>query len=438
MSRARGYNKQSKRLLALLLLLVLAGAAAVLLWLRPWQGGGDQPAAPEQQAEPAPEEEKQEPVVAHLVVGGDVMSHMPQTNDAYTGSDYDYYPMLRALQPLLADADYAVANLETTFSGGPDYSGYPTFNTPDQLARDLKKVGFDLVSTANNHCMDGRYEGLERTLDVLDQNGLAHVGTYRDEGERAENRGVYVADVGGISVAFLSYTYGTNGIPVSDEHPGTVNLFNVDYMTDLADIDEELIQADMAYARSLETDLIAVMVHWGTEYQTEQNSRQEELAQLLMEEGADLILGGHPHVLQPAEFRTVTLEDGSEHTAFVCFSLGNLISAQNDEYTDTTALLDLELTLDPETGACAVSRAAYLPLYMLDQEEEVNGERFVLLDAYAALAEYRSGQSTLVNDAVAARLEKAIADCQSILAPLEDVTQAAWAQGMLWHDEAAA
>ena len=194
-----------------------------------------------------------------------------------------------------------------------------------------------------------------RTLDVLDKLGLAHVGTYRSAEERAAQNGVYVADMGGIKVAFLSYTYGTNGIPVSKSHPDTVNILHTDYMSDAQVLDTERIADDLAAAEALSPDLIAVIVHWGVEYQTTQNEHQEEIADFLFDHGADVILGSHPHVFQPMETRALTDRDGTTHTGFVCWSLGNFISSQNDEYTDTTVVLNLELTKNPNTGVTDVT-----------------------------------------------------------------------------------
>jgi poly-gamma-glutamate synthesis protein (capsule biosynthesis protein) len=360
--------------------------------------------------------------VATLTVCGDAMSHMPQTNDAYNSEtgEYDYTTSLQYVKPWIEAADYAVANLETTLSGGPDYSGYPSFNSPDALAYALKDAGFDLLSTANNHSLDKRFAGLSRTLDVLDEVGLAHVGTYRTQEEYDANSGIVVADVGGISVAFLSYTYGTNGIPVSEGKEFSINLFNTDYTTTLSTPDTEKIQKEMAAARALGTDLIAVIIHWGVEYQTRQNSYQEQIADLLFNEGADLVLGGHPHVLQPMELRE--LEDG--RTGFVCFSLGNFISAQNQEYTDTTVILNLELTKDPYTGETSVTDVSYVPCLMLNRGSEAN-PRFLLLDAYQAMEEYQSGTSKYVTGTVYARLEKAVDDCHKILGSDWDYTQPA-------------
>lgn len=365
---------------------------------------------PEQSETPTPEPE---PVVATLTVAGDVMCHMPQVNDAYVeqSGEYDFTPMIRYAKPWVEQADLAIANLETTFAGGPDYSGYPAFNTPDSLAAALLDAGFDLVSTTNNHSLDKGYSGLERTLDVLDEAGLAHVGTYRSQEERDENSGIVAADCGGISIAVLAYSYGTNGIPVPSGKEYCINLFNTDYDTTMYTLDAELLESDMAAAQALGCDMIAVIMHWGVEYQLQPNAYQQSLAETLIDLGADLVLGGHPHVLEPYEF--VTTEAGN--TGFVCYSLGNFISSQVYEYTDTTVLLNLTLEKDPATGETAVTDVSYVPFYMLNKGEKINGERMVLLDVYAAMAEYESGDTSTVTGAVYAELQTALENCHAIL-----------------------
>lgn len=357
---------------------------------------------------PEPSEpEPPAPTTATLAVCGDAMSHMPITNDAWDGEKYDYVRVMSGAKSYVEAADYAVVNLETTFAGGPKYSGYPAFNSPDDMARGLKDLGFDLCLTANNHSLDKGWSGLSRTLDVLDDVGLAHVGTSRSQEERDAN--LVVADVGGISVAFLGYTYGTNGIPVSKDHPYCINIFNTDYLSGLRTPDKDRLTADLEQAKAANADLIAVMIHWGVEYQTKQNAYQEELADFLFANGADIILGGHSHVPQPMELRT--LEDGRQ--GFVCYSLGNFISSQNDEYTDTTAVLTLELTRDNENGETQVTGYSYAPMYMLDREAGAK-PRFQLLDIYETLAAGEAGES------LTGRLEKAIADCHKIFGAAGD------------------
>ena len=272
-------------------------------------------------------------------------------------------------------------------------------------------MGFDLLSTTNNHSLDRGFSGLERTLNTLDSIGLPHVGTYRNQEERDSNHGIVVADCGGISIAFLAYSYGTNGIPVPAGKEWCINLFNTDYATTMSTPDTALLEADMAAARKLGCDLIAVVMHWGIEYRLTPNAYQQQMAETMIDLGADLVLGGHPHVLEPYEF--VTTEAGK--SGFVCYSLGNFISSQTYEYTDTTVLLNLELKKDLVTGATTVESVSYVPFYMLNKGQKINGERMVLLDVYAAMEEYESGDKTTVTDSVYQKLQKALNDCHAIL-----------------------
>lgn len=394
----------------LVLLLTAALLSGCMEELKPPPAAEPAPPPPVEEVPAEPQEPEQpEPIVATLAVCGDVMSHMPVTNDAWHAKKerYEYSRIMAAAEPYIAGADYAVANLETTLSGGPKYSGFPAFNSPDDLAAELKEVGFDLLLTANNHSLDRRGAGVRRTLDVLDSVGLAHVGTSRTQEEFENN--LQVVDVGGISVAFLGYTYGTNGIPLPQDMPFAVNVFNRDYLTTLADPDTDMLAADLAAAQETGADLVAVMIHWGVEYQTSANSHQKKLADFLFANGADLVLGGHSHVPQPMEMRTVTDADGTERNVFLSYSLGNFMSAQNDPLTDTTAVLTLELTKDPESGETAVTDYVYQPLLMLDRES--GPRRYELLDVHKEL----SGSTPY-----AEKLQKAVEDCHAIFGSEHD------------------
>ena len=264
---------------------------------------------------------------------------------------------------------------------------------------------------------NGTIDAIYRTLDVLDDAGLAHVGTYRSQEERDANSGIHVADVGGISVAFLSYTYGLNGFRLDSDKLYAVNLFNLDYYTTLANPDYEQLESDLAAARALDTDLIAVMIHWGVEYQNAPNSHQTGLAEFLVEQGADLVLGGHPHVLQPYETISVTGWDGQEREGFVCYSLGNFISNQYEPFpsVQTTAILELELTKDPDTGETKVTGVGYVPYYMIHRDRAPVGERRYLLNIHQAMAEYEAGESALVDASGYEELKAALDHCHDIL-----------------------
>ena len=197
------------------------------------------------------------------------------------------------------------------------------------------------------------------------------------------------------------------------DHPYAINLFNTDYLTSLSTPDYDKMAADLAQAEALGTDMIAVLMHWGNEYQTKESKYQDTLAEFLFDHGADIVLGGHSHVPQPMGFRTITDPDGSTHQGFVSYSLGNFISGQYFELTDTTAVLTLELTKDQKTGVAEVTGYAYAPMLMLNRGAGTS-PRFQLLDAHNALA--AGGLSATLEK----RLQKAIDDCHTIFGPERD------------------
>ncbi len=256
-----------------------------------------------------------EPIIktVKLAVVGDIMVHDYQYNEAYdpaTGT-YDFMHNFQDMKKYFAGNDLVIGNLELTF-GGPDrpYSSFPCFNTPDSFLDAVQDAGFNLLTTANNHCMDTGQAGLIRTLDKLDEAGIQHFGTYRSQEERDT---IFYKDVNGIRFAFLSYTYGTNGIPVPR-----------DYLVNL--IDSDTMVSDIKEARK-NADVVVVMPHMGNEYETDPRDIFVEWADLMFDAGADIVLASHPHVLQKMEYRTLDHGDGV-HDGFIIYSLGNFISSQ--------------------------------------------------------------------------------------------------------------
>jgi len=257
---------------------------------------------------------------------GDVMQHLPQINAAKEqNGTYNYDSCFFFLANEIKYADFKVANLELTLAGAP-YSGYPCFSAPDAIAEALKKAGFDLLSTVNNHSCDRGAKGVIRTLDVLDKLNLYHTGTYRHIAEQAFSKPLIV-DVKGFRLAFLSYTYGTNGLPVV--YPTAVNL-----------IDTVEIANDVKVAKKYNPDMIICLMHWGLEYQLKQNEEQKMLADFMTARGINLIIGSHPHVVQPMEAKK---DSDGNITSAVVYSLGNAVSCQNYEHTDIGAVAHISL-----------------------------------------------------------------------------------------------
>lgn len=353
-----------------------------------------------------------------LAVAGDIVAHSGLNQEALQDDgSYDYTTLLGGALGYLQSADYSVACIETTFPETAEYTGYPMFKSPEGMAKSLADAGIDMLSTASNHCMDSYQGGLKRTLDVLDQNGIDHVGTYRTQEERDENNGIRVVEVNGIKIAFLAFTYGTNGLPVTG-FEYAVNIFYNDYLTNLSDINYDLLKTDMAAARALDADVIAVWMHWGQEYQTKPDAVQSELADLLFAEGADLILGGHTHVPEPMELREVTDNEGNVKTGFICYSLGNFISCQNDEYTNLTAIVNIDIEKNQDTGETVIRNVTYAPMFMVDLSDYgISADwRYRLWDLNSAIQAYEGGNDMgVVNDSLYDAMIKAKEDTKSIL-----------------------
>lgn len=343
---------------------------------------------------PTPEPTAEQTESATIAVGGDVVMHTGLNAEAKTGDTYDYKPIFGTIADDIASADYAVCSLVTTFSGGTDYSSYPLFRSPDSLAASLAGVGFDLVNTATSHAVDSYKAGIDNTLDVLDSAGLAHVGTYRTQEERDAANGITTVTLNGISVAFLSYTCDTNQIPVSG-FEYAVNCCTTDYLSGATTINYDRIAADMAAARNSGADIIFVFMSWGDEFETTPSDLQNTLADYLFKQGADVIIGGHTRVPQPMETREVTDIDGNTKTGYICYSLGNLISCQNDAYTDISAIVDITLSKGVDSGKVWISGVSYEPIYMVDLYDfNINdyGWHYRLADLHAAIDAYDAGQ----------------------------------------------
>ena len=334
----------------------------------------------------AEENKEEEPTDTTFTMAaiGDIMCHNTQYNDAYnkdTGA-YDFSYVFDDISLYTKTADICVGNLETTFAGEDvGYSGYPTFNTPDSLAYELKDIGVDVLSTAGNHALDKGFNGLSRTIDVLNDADIAHTGTYKTEEEQNTILTKYVK---GIKIAFVNFTYGTNGIKIPSGKEFCVNL-----------IDNDLITKQLDLAKSQNPDIIVACMHWGNEYKTTPNDTQKELSTFLFQNGVDIILGTHPHVLEPMEKQIVTLEDGTTKDGFVIYSLGNFISGQTAENTKTSIILNLTITKHTD-GKITIDKAEYKPIYMYT-DKSLKTKKMKLLDINKNIYNYENYIDSTIN-----------------------------------------
>lgn len=303
-----------------------------------------------------------EPVKLKLLFAGDLMGHDGQIRSALDeiSGTYSYDTCFSIIKDLTREADLSILNLEVTLAGEP-YKGYPQFSSPDAVAVAAKNAGFDVFLTANNHSLDRGKKGLERTLDVLDQNEIIHTGTFRDSLERVENFPLLI-EKNGIRLALLNYTYGTNGLLVSK--PNIVNY-----------IDTIQIKKDLIKAREANPDFIIATLHWGLEYQRTENKQQTVLAEFLLDHGTDAIIGSHPHVIQPIRKYHRNPSDSS-HFNLVVYSLGNFISNQGERFRDGGIMVEIEITKNADTRVTSVKTH---PVFVYKPLKAGGGEYFVLI-----------------------------------------------------------
>lgn len=318
---------------------------------------------PESGREPEPEEEPAPPPTqVTLAAVGDIMLHSTQIDAArQQDGTYDFQDVFADIAPYFDAADLVYGNLETTFSGEKPYTGYPLFNAPDELADALADVGFDLIQTANNHTLDTHAEGAVRTHNVLKEKGMAPVGTAATPADRKP----VLLEKNGITLAFLAYTYGTNGIPIPEDQPHLVNV-----------IDEDVMARDIQDARDDGAEFVIVGVHFGNEYEREPTDEQRKLVTRLFEMGADIVLGGHPHVLQPMEQMEV---DGDDK--FVIYSLGNFVSNQFfNPYVNKGTILYLDIEKDFEKETVTLKDISFLPTVVHRYEQNGTGYAIIPIE----------------------------------------------------------
>lgn len=273
-----------------------------------------------------------------IAAAGDVIMHAGPRKAGFNEETgiYDFSGIFDEIKGEIQSADFGMINLETTLAGKEQkYTGYPRFNSPDEIADALKNAGFNIITTANNHTLDRNAHGVLRTLKVLKEKRLIPLGTYESQDD---SKKLLTLDKNGIKITFLAYTYGTNGIPVPKDMPYIVNI-----------IDEQKILSDLEKAREV-SDAIVVYLHYGDEYQRTPSKFQKDLSYKILENGADIIVGSHPHVIQPSEVYKQEMSDGQIVKKYIAYSLGNFVSGQRFPYTEEGNILKFTFEKDLENG----------------------------------------------------------------------------------------
>jgi len=367
---------------------------------------GPQEPVPGSSANQAVNDPAAQTISLNLTFLGDIMCHPSQYEAARTANGYDFRPCFEDIRQYTAQADLTLANLETTLAGKDLlYSGYPSFNTPEQLALAVKEtLGVDIVSTANNHSLDRHFPGLVKTIAHLDRYGLKHTGTYAAEKDSKE---ILIEDVKGLKLAFLSYTYGTNGVKLPQD-----KLFAVNY------IDKEKIQADAQKARDLGADLVIASIHWGQEYANVPSAEQRSLARWLLENTEiDIISGNHVHAVQPIEFLQATnKKSGLAKEGLVIYAQGNFVSDQQTDKANKGIIVNISIEADPLLNKLNIREVRYLPTWV-DETPGSGSKTYRVLNVEKALNDYREGRDPLLSPEDCQEMLDYVSEVKKIIAP---------------------
>ena len=296
---------------------------------------------------------------ATIRIVGDLMCHSTQFNYAKVNADsFDFTGIYREVKNYLSDADLTIGNLETVTAGNSKpYSGYPFFNAPDEFIYALKDAGFNLLVTANNHAIDQGEKGVTRTIEQIVKNGMNYSGTAKSQ---ADKDSIRIFDLNGIRIALLAYTENTNGISIPKGKDYLVNVINSDSISN-----------DINKAKNKGAEIVLVQFHYGEEYKREPNTYQKQTVDSTISYGADIIIGSHPHAIQPLKyFKT---ENAKLDTGLIAYSMGNFISNQRWRYSDAGVILSITLAKNILTDSVYISDVEYLPTWVF--KGEINGKK---------------------------------------------------------------
>lgn len=361
---------------------------------------------PEATPEPTPEPVRNTTDIT-LAFGGDMVAQLgitteaKQISDESTESDedesesesdavenavYDYTAQLENIAAAVQNADLSMCTLVGSMKTAAEYESYllaPSF------AETLAAAGFDMISTASDHCLDFGKEALDTTIEAIEANGMVNLGTAANHDTFDPTGGIYTKVVNGATFAFLTYTWATNGVSASGD-PYAVNILTTDYMTDKVSVDYTRLDTDLARAKELGADMIVCSIAWSSNdsYYSDVRDDQRAVADYLCENGADIIVGSGLKVPQPIELKQVKLEDGSTKNCVIAYGLGNMLNCLNDQNTNLSGLLYVTLKHDMDNGEVWLSNVSYRPLFMLDTddyddiEEDSASFKYRLFDLY--------------------------------------------------------
>jgi poly-gamma-glutamate synthesis protein (capsule biosynthesis protein) len=322
---------------------------------------------------------------ADFAVAGDVMLHMPIIRTSQTADGYNFDDIFKYIKPYITRADFAAANLETTLAGsdGKEFTGFPNFNSPDAIALSAKNAGLDMLLTGNEHSYDYGTAGLKRTLSILKSYNLTALGTVE---HKEETRHV-IKTAGGVKVGMVCYTFASidesnnvtiNNLTTDSAAAGLINAFDYSRLSQFY----TEVEGEVSTMEANGVDITMVFIHWGDEYSLKVSDKQKEIAQKLCDLGIDVIVGSHPHVVQPIDLLTSSVNPA--HKVVCLYSMGNFLSNQRADNIGITSGhsedgLLLNFTFSKyNDGTARISAISALPTWVLVQGTDDDRDFYIV------------------------------------------------------------
>ena len=340
--------------------------------------------------------------VITLVAGGDLNVTDKTVSSGETYGQYDYTQNFLDIAPIFAGADGALLNLEGNLAGAP--FGTQTHSAPQALVQALSRAGVDFIQTGNSYAISNGIIGLRKTIDGIRQEGMMPLGTFATPEERQKDQGFTICNIGGIRVAFVVFTKGLNGLSLPSGNEYCVNLLYTDYASAYQSIDETGITTVLKAAQAQQPDVTIALLHWGSEYNSVIGTRQERIAEIMLKNGVDAIIGTHSHYVQQLVY-------DQEQGTVIAYSLGDLYGDAEKTGTNYSILLELEITRNNQTGTTKITGCNYIPVYTLTPERDEEPMRVVrLLDA---IAQYENNHIGCVGEKAYNNMKSALAQIQA-------------------------
>lgn len=368
---------------------------------------------PTEESRPTTPVQKDPITTIHIKAAGDLNVTDSVVNAGVAIGGFDFGPVFKDVAGILSDADLTVMNFEGNICGEP--YGTATTSAPVELIRSLRACGVDLLQMANSCAINNGLNGLTATLNAIRSAGIEPVGAYANASELRSSKGYTITEVQGIKIAFVAFTKGLGGRGMPAGNENLVNLLYTDYSTEYTKIDRDRIQAILKNVETEKPDLTVALLHWGSEYNDDISNTQKSIVSLMQKQGVDVIIGTHPHTLQPVFFDEMA-------GTLVAYSLGDFFGEADRGATNYSIILDIEVTKDANAGITRVTNYSYTPIYTVREGEAVGNKDRRVVRIEKALEAYEDNFLDKVTEATAAGMQKAMTRIPERMATELEVT----------------